>query len=48
MGWVVIGKPFYISSDNQDVSFTSIIAFSDYHLYGIMFKESLINSSIII
>ena len=34
-GWVVKGKPAYVPSNYQDLSFIVIVAFSEQHFYGV-------------
>ena len=47
-GWATRGKPAYILSDYQDLSFTAIVACSEQHFYGVMLNESTNNSELFI
>ena len=47
-GWTLKRKPAYISSDDQDISFTSIFTFSEYDFYGIRFNKNSNNSKIVL
>ena len=45
-GWAVKGKPAYISSNYQDLSFTAIVTFSKQHFYGVMVNENINDSDL--
>ena len=45
-GWAVKGKPAYVPSNYQNLSFTAIVAFSEQHFYGVMVNENTNNSDL--